>query len=131
MADQLTRHGRFAAEQSTVWQQIDEELTRSAVASRTRSYEAYIQGVRRRLVAEAHQAATRPPLAANGVVIFPRGGGFWVEAYPSSRRPRRARRDDLLADLFDDGGSVDAGAARRSHRRCRPAISTRRARASA
>src|SRR6185437_1310024 len=38
MVDQLARHGRFAAEQSAVWQQVEEELTRCAVTSRTRSY---------------------------------------------------------------------------------------------
>jgi FHA domain len=100
MADGLNRNGRFAAEQSAVWQQVDEELTRSAVPSRTRSYEAYLHGVKRRLVAEAQRAAVRPPLAANGVVIFPRGGGFWVEAYPSPDALVE-HADDLLSDLFD------------------------------
>ncbi len=100
MADQLARHGRFVAEQATVWQQVDDELTRSAVSSRTRSYEAYLQGVKRRLVGEVQRAAVRPPLAANGVAIFPRGGGFWIEAYPSPDA-LADHADDLLADLFD------------------------------
>lgn len=100
MADQLARHGRFAAEQAAVWQQVDEELTRSSVASRTRSYEAYLQGVKRRLVSEAKRSAVRPPAAANGVAIFPRGGGFWIEAYPDAE-VLAEHSDDLLADLFD------------------------------
>jgi hypothetical protein len=103
MAAELARHGRFAAEQATVWQQIDEELTRSAVTSRTRSYEAYLQGVKRRLVAEAQRAAVRPPLAANGAVIFPRGGGFWIEAFPTPEALAE-HADDLLSDLFDPTG---------------------------
>lgn len=102
MADQLARHGRFAAEQSAVWQQVDEELTRNAVASRTRSYEAYLQGVKRHLVAEAQRADVHPPAAANAVAIFPRGGGFWVEAYPSAEALAE-HADDLLSDLFDPG----------------------------
>ncbi len=108
MVDQLTRHGRFAAEQSAVWQQVDEELTRCAVASRTRSYEAYLEGVKRRLVGEARRAAVRPPPAANGVAIFPRGGGFWVEAYPSPDALAE-HADNLLANLFDATGHGGVG----------------------
>src|SRR5262249_27751117 len=100
MAEQLARNGRFVAEQSAVWRQVDEERTRTPVASRTRSYEAYLQGVKRRLVVEVQRAAVRPPMAANGVAIFPRGGGFWIEAYPSNEALRE-HADDLLADLFD------------------------------
>jgi hypothetical protein len=114
MADQLARHGRFAAEQATVWQQVDEELTRCAVSSRTRSYEAYLQGVKRRLLDEVRRAEVRPPLVANGLVLFPRGGGFWVEAYPSPDALAE-HADDLLADLFDPNagaaGSAPANAA--------------------
>jgi len=102
MAEQLARNGRYAAEQSRVWQQIDEELTRSAVASRTRSYEAYLHDVKQRLLAEAQKAAVRPPLAANGMAIFPRGGGFWIEAYPGADALAE-HADDLLSDLFDPG----------------------------
>jgi hypothetical protein len=102
MADQLARHGRFAAEQSTVWEQIDDELTRGAVQSRTRSYEAYLQGVKKRLVGEARRAGVRPPLAANGVALFPSGGGFWIEAYPHPEALAE-HTADLLSDLFDEG----------------------------
>jgi hypothetical protein len=108
MAEQLARNGRFAAEQSAVWQQVDEELTRSPIASRTRSYEAYLQGVKRRLVVEAKRAAVRPPAAANGVAIFPRGGGFWIEAYPTPEALAE-HADDLLADLFDPAQKDEVG----------------------
>src|SRR5262249_33129880 len=89
-------------EQSAVWRQVDEELTRSSLASRTRSYEAYLQGVKKRLVAAAQRAAVRPPIAANGAAIFPRCGGFWIEAYPVAEALVQ-HTDELLCDLFDPG----------------------------
>lgn len=100
MLDQLVRHGRFAAEQSAVWQHVDEELSRSPVTSQTRSYEAYLAGVKKRYAEAARKAAIRPPARANGVAIFPRGGGYWIEAYPSAGSFAE-QVDDLLADLFD------------------------------
>jgi hypothetical protein len=111
MAEQLARHGRFAAEQSAVWQQVDDELTRSSVASRTRSYEAYLHIVKRRLVDEARRAAVRPPLGANGVAIFPGNGGYWVEAYASAEA-LADHADDLLSDLFDPAHDASAGGSR-------------------
>jgi hypothetical protein len=116
MADQLTRHGRFAAEQSAVWSHVDEVLAKSPVGSRTRSYEAYLRGVKRPFVEEARKARVTPPAQANGVMLLPRAGGFWIEAYPTMGALAE-QVDDLLADLFDpasggerDAAAVDAGA---------------------
>jgi hypothetical protein len=116
MADQLTRHGRFAAEQAAVWTHVDEVLAGSPVGSRTRSYEAYLRGVKRPFVEEARKARVAPPAQANGVVILPRAGGFWIEAYPTAGALAE-QVDDLIADLFDpasdgerDAGAVDAAA---------------------
>ncbi len=66
--------------------------------------------MKRRLVAEAQKAAVRPPAAANGMAIFPRGGGFWIEAYPSAEALAE-HADDLLSDLFDPGPPERAAAA--------------------
>jgi hypothetical protein len=116
MADQLTRHGRFAAEQSAVWSHVDEVLAKSLVGSRTRSYEAYLRGVKRPFVEEARKARVTPPALANGVMLLPRAGGFWIEAYPTTGALAE-QVDDLLADLFDpasngerDVVAVDGGA---------------------
>lgn len=100
MAEQLHVTGRFAAEQSVIWQHVDEELSRTPMASRTRSYEAYLRGVKQGLVDEAKKAGVRPPPRANAVVMLPRGGGFWIEAYPNAEALAE-HADDLLADLFD------------------------------
>jgi hypothetical protein len=105
MAEQLHRTGHFAAEQSVVWQHVDEELSRSPVGSRTRSYEAYLRGVRQPFVAEAKRAGITPAPGANAVAILPRGGGFWIEAYPTPEA-LAARADDLLADLFDPASAA-------------------------
>lgn len=107
MADQLHARGRFAAEQGTIWQHVDEELSRSPVASRTRSYEAFLRGVKAPFVASVRSAGVRPPEGANAVAIAPRGGGFWVEAFPTEGALAR-EVDDLLADLFDPASQGDA-----------------------
>jgi len=109
MAEQLRCTGRFAADQSAIWQQVEEELSRSPVASRTRSYEAFLHGVKQPFIAEARRAAVRPRAGANAVAILPRGGGFWIEAYPTDGALAEDA-DDLLADLFDPAarGSADA-----------------------
>ncbi len=100
MSEQLTRHGRFTAEQSAVWQHVEEELARTPEPSHTRSYEAYLRGVKRRHMEAAHAVRVRPPAEANAAVVFLRGGGVWMEAYPTpSALVEQA--DDLLADLFD------------------------------
>jgi len=100
MSEQLTRHGRFTAEQSAVWQHVEEELSRTPEPSNTRSYEAYLRGVKRRHIEAARAVRSRAPLEANGVVIFLRGGGMWMEAYPTPAALAE-QADDLLADLFD------------------------------
>ncbi|MFT3767181.1 MAG: FHA domain-containing protein [Minicystis sp.] len=100
MVEQLRFTGRFAAEQSAIWQQVDEDLSRSPVASRTRSYEAYLRWVKQPFIDEAKKAGVRPPPRANAVAILPRGGGYWVEAYPTDGALAEDV-DDLLADLFD------------------------------
>ncbi len=60
MSEQLTRHGRFTAEQSAVWQHVEEELARTPEPSNTRSYEAYLRGVKRRHI-EAVRAVHAHP----------------------------------------------------------------------
>jgi hypothetical protein len=100
MVEQLQFTGHFAAEQGAIWQQVDEELSRSPVGSRTRSYEAYLRWVKQPFVAEVRKAGIRPAAQANAVVILPRGGGFWIEAYPTDGALAEDA-DDLLADLFD------------------------------
>src|SRR5262249_1599309 len=70
------------------------------VASRTRSYEAYLRGVKQPFLAEARKSGVRPPPHANAVAILPRGGGFWLEAYPGADALAQSA-EDLLADLFD------------------------------
>ncbi len=100
MAEQLRRSGRFAADQSAVWQHIDEELTRSRIQSKTRSYEAYLEEEKRPRIEAARRALIRPPAAANGVALFFRGGGHWVEAFPSNDALGR-EVNDLVSDLFE------------------------------
>jgi hypothetical protein len=102
MSEQLSRHGRFTAEQSAVWQHVEQELTRTPEASHTRSYEAYLKGEKRRHLEAAQRAQVVAPSAANAVLVFPREGGFWLEAYPTEAI-FAAEVDDLLADLFDPG----------------------------
>ena len=106
MAEQLRFTGRFAAEQSAIWQHVDEELSRSPMASRTRSYEAYLRGVKRGFAAEVKRAGVTPPSRANAVAILPRGGGFWIEAYPTDGALAE-HAEDLLADLFDPAAKGD------------------------
>ncbi len=103
MSEQLTRHGRFTAEQSAVWQHVEEELSRTPEPSHTRSYEAYLRGVKRRHVEAARAVRARAlgeTTEANAVVLFLRGGGMWMEAYPTPAALAE-QADDLLADLFD------------------------------
>jgi hypothetical protein len=100
MAEQLRFSGRFAAEQAAIWQHVDEELARTPAGSRTRSYEAYLRAVQDPFLAEVHRAGVRAPAGANAVVILPRGGGYWLEAYPTEGALALAA-DGLLADLFD------------------------------
>lgn len=100
MSEQLTRHGRFTAEQSAVWQHVEEELARTPEPSNTRSYEAYLRGVKRRHIEAVRAVHARPPTEANAAVLFLRGGGIWLEAYPSPAALAE-QADDLLADLFD------------------------------
>ncbi|MEO7328282.1 MAG: FHA domain-containing protein [Minicystis sp.] len=100
MSEQLARHGRYSAEQSAVWQHVEQELTRTPEASQTRSYEAYLHGEKRRHFQAAQQAEVRAPAGANAVLLFPREGGFWLEAYPTTVT-LASQVDDLLADLFD------------------------------
>lgn len=106
MADQLHVTGRFAAEQSAVWQHVDEELARSAIGSQTRSYEAYLRGVKQAFLVDARNAGVKPPAGANALAILPRGGGFWIEAYPTGEALAE-QLDDLLADLFDPAAKGD------------------------
>jgi hypothetical protein len=110
MADQLHFTGRFAAEQSAVWQHVDEELARSPIGSQTRSYEAYLRGVKQPFLVEARNAGVKPPAGANAVAILPRSGGFWLEAY-GTEESLGEQLEDLLADLFDPAarGDRDAG----------------------
>jgi hypothetical protein len=110
MSEQLARHGRFTAEQSAVWQHVEQELTRTTEASHTRSYEAYLHGEKRRHLDAAQRAAVQPPDGANALLIFPREGGFWLEAYPS-QPALVSQLDDLLADLFDPSSSEPRDAA--------------------
>jgi hypothetical protein len=100
MSEQLTRHGRFTAEQSAVWQHVEEELARTPEPSHTRSYEAYLRGVKRRHIEAVRAVHARPPAEANAAVLFLRGGGVWMEAYPTPAA-LADHADDLLADLFD------------------------------
>lgn len=100
MSEQLTRHGRFTAEQSAVWQHVEEELARSPEPSHTRSYEAYLRGVKRRHIEAARAVRVEPPAEANAAMLFLRGGGVWLEAYPT-HAALVEQTDDLLADLFD------------------------------
>jgi hypothetical protein len=100
MSEQLTRHGRFTAEQSAVWQHVEEELARTPEPSHTRSYEAYLRGVKRRHIEAVRAVRVRPPPSANAAVLFLRGGGVWMEAYPTPAALAE-QADDLLADLFD------------------------------
>ena len=100
MSEQLTRHGRFTAEQSAVWQHVEEELARTPEPSHTRSYEAYLRGVKRRHIEAVRAVRVRPPPSANAAVLFLRGGGVWMEAYPTPGALAE-HADDLLADLFD------------------------------
>lgn len=100
MSEQLTRHGRFTAEQSAVWQHVEEELARTPEPSNTRSYEAYLRGVKRRHLEAVRAVHAHPPAEANAAVLFLRGGGMWLEAYPSPSALAE-QADDLLADLFD------------------------------
>jgi hypothetical protein len=98
--ERYSQTGTYGAEQSAVWARVDEELTRTSIASPTRSYDAYIDGVKRRLVDDARRAKTEVPARANGAVILPRGGGFWLEAYPTAEA-LGSHADGLLADLYD------------------------------
>ena len=100
MSEQLTRNGRFTAEQSAVWQHVEEELARTPEPSNTRSYEAYLRGVKRRHIEAVRAVHEHPPAEANAAVLFLRGGGMWMEAYPSPAALAE-QADDLLADLFD------------------------------
>ncbi len=100
MSEQLTRHGRFTAEQSAVWQHVEEELARTPEPSHTRSYEAYLRGVKRRHIEAARALRVTPPAEANAAVLFLRGGGVWIEAFPTPAALVE-QADDLLADLFD------------------------------
>ncbi|APR85303.1 Hypothetical protein A7982_10652 [Minicystis rosea] len=109
MVEQLRFTGRFVAEQSAIWQQVDEELSRSPVASRTRSYEAYLRWVKQPFIAEARKAGVRPPPRANAVAILPRGGGYWIEAYPTEGALAEDV-EDLLADLFDPAAKGESTA---------------------
>lgn len=103
MSEQLTRHGRFTAEQSAVWQHVEEELARTPEPSHTRSYEAYLRGVKRRHMEAVRAVRARPPAEANAAVLFLRGGGVWMEAYPTPAALAE-HAEDLLADLFDASG---------------------------
>jgi FHA domain len=100
MVEQLRRNGRFAAEQSAVWQHVEEELSRSPEPSHTRSYEAYLRGVQRSHLDAVRRAGVRAPEGANAVIIFPRGGGFWLDAL-ATPQALAVQASDLLADLFD------------------------------
>src|SRR4029079_14224085 len=81
-------------------QHVEEELSRSPEPSHTRSYEAYLRGVKRQHKEAAQKAAVKPPPGANAAFLFPRGGGFWLEAYDTPEALAE-QSDDLLADLFD------------------------------
>ena len=100
MSEQLTRHGRFTAEQSAMWQHVEEELARTPEPSHTRSYEAYLRGVKRRHMEAARAVRVKPPAEANAAMVLLRGGGVWMEAYPTASA-LADQADDLLADLFD------------------------------
>lgn len=100
MAEQLRFTGRFAAEQAAIWQHVDEELARTPAGSRTRSYEAYLHRVKAPFLADARRAGAHAPPGANAVIVLPRGGGYWLEAYPTEGALALAA-DELLADLFD------------------------------
>ncbi|MFO0755916.1 MAG: FHA domain-containing protein [Byssovorax sp.] len=100
MSEQLARHGRYAAEQSAIWQHVEQELSRTAAPSHTRSYEAYLQSEKLRHIDAARAAAVAPPAQANALLVFPHDGGFWLEAYPTPGA-LAAQADDLLSDLFD------------------------------
>ena len=109
MAEQLTRHGRFTAEQSAVWQHVEEELARTPEPSHTRSYEAYLRGVKRHHAEAVRAVRARAPAEANAVVLFLGGGGMWMEAYPTPAALAE-QADDLLADLFDASAKPEADA---------------------
>jgi hypothetical protein len=107
MLDQLARHGRFAAEQSAVWQHVEEELSRSPEPSHTRSYEAYLRGVKQQHLDAVRKSGVRPAAGANAVVLFPRCGGFWIDACPTPEA-LADQAEDLLADLFDNAARIEA-----------------------
>jgi hypothetical protein len=110
MVSELNEHGRFTADQDSVWRIVDEALKTATGAdpgaNRTRSYEAYADGPRRQFVARAHDARVSPPPEANGVVVLPHGGGFWLEAF-ASPEALADHADDLIADLFDPAGDAN------------------------
>ncbi len=85
-------------------------LSRSPVASRTRSYEAYLRWVKQPFIAEASQGRRPPPAGRERGRPLPRGGGYWIEAYPTEGTLAEDV-DDLLADLFDPASKGDDPAA--------------------
>jgi hypothetical protein len=97
-SEALRGKGRYESEQHSVWREVDEELGRSKVASATSSYEAYMHEVRKPQVEVARARAVQPPPDANGALVLPVAGGFWLEALPD-HAALRAHADELLADL--------------------------------
>jgi len=99
-AESLRAEGAYGVDQRTVWREVEAELARSKVASSTRSYEAYLDGARKRDLDAVDAERIRPPENANGLLARPRAGGFWLEAFPSHAvlaRQAAASIADLVA----------------------------------
>jgi hypothetical protein len=102
----VTRGGGYTADQHEVWNTVDQELTRTGTVSGTSSYAAYMDGAREAQVKRARAARVAIPERANAAVIFPRAGGFWLEALPD-RDALTSRSEALLAELFDEAPGPD------------------------
>jgi hypothetical protein len=91
--------GAYQAEQSSVWNHVDHELTRTGVQSPTSSYGAYLSGVRLRHVEEAERTKLSLPVDANAVLLV---ASEWMafEAYANASALRE-RLHTLVADLFE------------------------------
>ena len=96
----FSQRGSYTTDQRAVWDTVQTELRESHVTSRTRSYDAYLDGVRKGRRDAAEQSRIRPPPEANGVVLLPRAGGHWLEAFPAPEA-LAAETTSLLSDLLE------------------------------
>ena len=96
--DSMRVTGDWSVDQRAVWREVDAELSRASIPSRTRSYEAYLDGVQKQQIDALARAPIRVPERANGVLLRPRRGGFWLEIFPG-RGALVEQVESLLADL--------------------------------